>query len=221
MTGKLFLAGGGDENQSFEVDKIFFYNVNSLLYIPLARHTDDFDTCLEWFMKTANVHKRFTIEMLTDLNKDINFDDFDAIYIGGGNTFKLLKLLKGAGFDEKLVNYYNNGGKIYGGSAGAMIWGKDITISSICVDRDKNIVKLKDTSGMNKVNNLDIQCHYTDDQLEKHKDFLNLTKRDIIAIPEESALVVENGRFKVVGTKPITIIKSNTVEKHKVNTFIK
>jgi len=46
---------------------------------------------------------------------------YDTVYIGGGDTFKLLKLIRESGFDEKLLRYYKSGGAIYGGSAGAII----------------------------------------------------------------------------------------------------
>lgn len=121
--GKLFLSGGGDEMQTFELDEIFLKSVNKILYIPLAWPNNDYKSCLKWFSNAMNQHKRVEIQMLTDLNDDINLKDYDAVYIGGGNTFKLLKAMKDSGFDKKLFDYYNSGGTVYGGSAGAVIWG--------------------------------------------------------------------------------------------------
>ena len=47
--------------------------------------------------------------------------NYSAIFIGGGNTFKLLKGIKDRGAFSKLKDFINNNGIIFGGSAGAII----------------------------------------------------------------------------------------------------
>ena len=165
-------------------------------------------------------HKKVEIEMLLDLEKDIDLHKYDAIYIGGGNTFKLLKKIKDSKFDKKLIKYYKSGGIIYGGSAGAIILGKDIRTALLCADKDKNLVNLKDTSGLNLVKNFDIQCHFEDDQVKEHQDYIKKTNTNIIAIPEESALVIEDNEFKAIGGEPLTVITSKDSKKYKINEVI-
>lgn len=46
----------------------------------------------------------------------------DIIYVGGGNTYKLMRLFKLYGIDEMLVNAYNDGKVLCGVSAGAICW---------------------------------------------------------------------------------------------------
>jgi len=215
--GKLFLSGGGDEKQTFEVDEVFLQPVDKILYVPIARPNNDFESCLKWFTNAMSQHKKVSIQMLTDLKEDIGLGNYDAIYIGGGNTFKLLKIMKNAGFDKKLIDYYKSGGTVYGGSAGAIIWGKDINTALISKDADVNNVGLKDTSGFDALNGIDVQCHYVDSQLKKHQEYIAKTGRNIIAIPEESALLLENGKITVLGTKPITLITKDTVKTYAVN----
>lgn len=217
MPGKIILSGGGNEKQTYRLDKVFLKSINKILYIPVAWKNDDFESCLKWFKNMISQHKKVEIDMLTDLSKQINLKDYDAVYIGGGNTFKLLKKIKESKFDKKLVDYYKNGGTIYGGSAGALIFGEDIKTALICKDKDVNEVKLKDTSGLNLIKNYFIQCHFEDNQIEEHEKFIGNSEKKIIAIPEESSIFVENNKFKVVGLKPVTIITKNDVKKYKVN----
>ena len=127
MTGKLFLTGGGDEKQSFEIDKIFLKNIKSVLYIPIAWKNENYEGCLKWFKESMLKHKKIRINMLTNLYRRVTLSNYDAVYIGGGNTYKLLKKIKDSHFDKKLIRYYQNGGTVYGGSAGAIIWGKDVS----------------------------------------------------------------------------------------------
>lgn len=221
MKGRLFLGGGGNEDQSFGVDEIFLRDVSRVLYVPLAWPDDDFAGCLKWFTKAMSKHKRVRIQMLTDPQKDARLQDQDAVYIGGGNTFKLLMRIREGGFDRRLLDYYDSGGTVYGGSAGALIWGADIGIARVCADADKNQVGLKDTSGFDALHGLDIQCHYLPDQLKRHQEYITRSGRNVVAIPEESALLLEDGRMKVIGLKPITLITRRGSKEYGVGEEIK
>ena len=214
MSGKLFLSGGGSGKTTFEIDEIFLKKINKILYIPLAKR-NNCKKCKEWIVEAMNQHKKIKIDMLIDLSKYVNLEDYDAVYLGGGNTFKLLKEIKDSNFGAKLLKYFNEGGTIYGGSAGAIIFGNDINTALICDIPDKNYVRLKDTSGFKKLKGYDIQVHYTKGQLKKNQEYSKKTETPIIAIPEGSALLVENKRYKVIGTKSIVIITKNSVKEFK------
>ena len=82
---------------------------------------------------------------------------------------------------------------------------------------DVNDVELEDTSGFNIIRSYDIQCHYKNSQKREHQDFIRKTKAPIIVIPEESALLVEDGKYGVIGTKSITLITEKTSKSFKPN----
>jgi dipeptidase E len=213
MEGRYFLAGGGNEKQSFQVDELFCKSVSKILYIPIAwnnvKINEDYKSHLEWLSTTFGKFGVNDITLLTNLDDDVNLNDYDGIYIGGGNTFKLLNFIKNSKFNLKLTNFVNQGGLIYGGSAGAIIFGSEIDISLLCVDRDENKLNLQDFTGLNILKNIDVQVHFQSDQIEIHKDYVRKTKRNIIAIPEESAIIVENDECLVVGLKPVYFITEN------------
>ena len=131
--------------------------------------------------------------MLTDLNLVGNtLKKFGAVYIGGGNSFKLMHELRSSGFDVKLKKYIQSGGIVYGGSAGAIILGKSIATST-----DKNLIKLKDLDGLNLVNGYSVFCHYDP---KDNKIISKLSKmKKIIAIPEGSGAVVDNNHIRKIG----------------------
>lgn len=99
--------------------------------------------------------------------------------------------------------------------------GNDINIAKICEEADTNNVGLEDTSGFDALGGIDVQCHYKESQLKEHMEYLAETGRNVIAIPEESALLVENDRITVIGTQSITLITKDAVKVYNVNEEIK
>lgn len=205
---KLILNGGGSAEKTIKINELFnniVDNHKSLLYIPLAMEFERYDSCLEWITNELSTVQFSKIDMLShanDINK-INLNNYGAIFIGGGNTFKLLSELKSSEAFEKIKNFIINDGVVFGGSAGAIILGKDI---SICEYMDENIVLLSDTSGFNLINEISIATHYTNQNEEEHQlatKFLLEHSQDnkIIALPEEDSLYVDNDLYQVVGTK--------------------
>ena len=221
MTGKIYLCGGGDEKQTYEVDEDFLKNVKTILYIPWAWPNDDFKSCEKWFQNCMKKHKEVKIRTLTEIKIPKSIEKYDAIYIGGGNTFKLLGRLKEVGLDKKLIKLYKKGKKIYGGSAGALIWGSDIKTAFLCMDKEENMVNLRDTSGLNFVSNHDIQAHFEANQIKEHQEYISKTGRSIIAIPEDSALRISEKELLVVGLSPITIISKDSYKTFKPNSIAK
>ena len=68
------------------------------------------------------------LQMWTELESHAaqELHTFTGVYIGGGNTFTLLHLLRASGLDLALKQFALNGGATYGGSAGAILLEADI-----------------------------------------------------------------------------------------------
>ncbi|MAG53027.1 MAG: peptidase, partial [Nanoarchaeota archaeon] len=143
----LILSGGTGKNKEKSLNKLFLkLTKGKILYIPIAKETRSHEESYKWF--TSNLRKK-DVTMVTDLSKKVNLSKFKGIFIGGGNTFKLLRRIKENKWGSKLKNFK---GIIYGGSAGAIIFGKDISLALYGKIKDKNKVKLKNTKGLNLVN---------------------------------------------------------------------
>jgi dipeptidase E len=212
---KLILAGGGDAPDSKLADE-FFVNMipkgKKMLYIPIAMPPSEhsFDECFDWLKSVFNPLKFIDIVMWTDLS-DKGYEDlkpFGAIYIGGGNTFSLLSDLRNTEFIELLKKFIADGRILYGGSAGAIILGKDIGTAALGKYADENLVNLTDTSGLDLVNGYDVHCHYEEKYDKEIFGYIKKHNSKIIAIPEKLGLLVEDGKIKVIGFESVYVFKN-------------
>ena len=110
---RIFLCGGGCGKQTIEANKklneIIAHN-KPLLYIPLAMKSEKYDSCYEWITGELSNVEVTRIDMVRSKEElsEKNLDEYGAIFIGGGNTFKLLSDLKTSGSFGKINNYINN-----------------------------------------------------------------------------------------------------------------
>lgn len=203
---KYFLQGGGSFPNSKAMDDLFFQNIPSekkMLYIPIAMTGQfTFDQCLSYIEKLAGNYGFNNIKMCTFLESlgDNDLEECGSIYIGGGNTFKLLNEIKKNNFDKQLIEFLKKGGVVCGGSAGAIIFGKEISTSA-----DANIVKLQDTSGLNIVDGHSIWCHYNPIHDEEIKTYVDAFSTPVIALPENGGLYLEGGELKSMGQEEVYI----------------
>jgi inorganic pyrophosphatase len=154
----IFLAGGGGYEDSAELDNLFFENIpenGKILYMPFAR--DEYDAT--W---VTGLVRRFsdTIQVVMPSAEEIGdtkFNEFDAIFIGGGNTYKLLDFIITHNLADKLKDYIRGGhGSIYGGSAGAIILGKSIDTAREMDDS----TGYAHTDGLNLLGGANVTCHW-------------------------------------------------------------
>ncbi len=227
---KLFLCGGGFGEQTKLTNKRFNEVVNHtkpLLYIPFAWNDDTYSGCLDFIKGELSEVDLPYIEMVKSVEelekKDLS--NYSSIFIGGGNTYKLLKMLKESTCYQQIVDFVQNDGIIYGSSAGAVILGKDIDIIK---EMDPNDVNLKDTKGFNLIDGISIFPHYTnkksklteEQNLAIHnrytKSIINfsLSTGEVIAIPEENTVFYNDGRIEIIGTSPYYVIKDGNIEKN-------
>lgn len=211
---RIFLCGGGCGQQTVDANKklneVIDHN-KPILYIPLAMPSESYPSCYEWIkdeLKEIDVPNIDMVVSGTDLfNK--NLENYSALFIGGGNTFKLLKDLKDSGSFEKIKVFIDNNGIVFGGSAGAIILGQCI---DTCKYADENEVDLKDLMGFDVVSHFSFLCHFTNQDKEKselNKNYLlELSKKEkIIALPEEDTIYYDNGKFEIIGNSPFYIFE--------------
>ncbi len=221
---KLILNGGGDgkavESARQLLNRVIDHR-KKILYIPLAWPDPTCRGCLEFMTgELADVEKA-GIEMIrsTEELMSRNFPDYAALYIGGGNTYKLLRDLKESGAFGKIRKYLTEeDGIVYGGSAGAIIFGKDL---DSCNTDDENEVGLADHTGFNMISGYSLLCHYTSRNRERtelsRKYLLELSKtKPVYAIPEEDTIYVEDGRMEFIGDRPYYEFTGGTVTERKI-----
>lgn len=188
-----------------------------------------YDGCSEWIQQELSKVDISSIEMVRSFEELASKDlqHYAALFIGGGNTYKLLLGLKQSGAFNNIKDYINNNGIVIGGSAGAVIFGYDI---NIITSMDPNDVHLTDTLGFDALSGISIFPHYTNkksnfsekENEERLNKFTNSiihfsqSVGEVIAIPEEDAIYVNDGGFELIGTRPYYSFKNGVIEKFEI-----
>ncbi|PFA67691.1 peptidase [Bacillus sp. AFS015802] len=207
--GGLYLSGGGDEKQSWGIDSVFARELGRgepLLYLPIAMDQGEipYVECYEWIQGVFAPFGITDITMWRNL-RGKTLDDlkkFSAVYIGGGNTYRLMHSILQADFHSALSTF-KEGGIIYGGSAGAIVLGSNI---ATCAHMDENAVELKTINGLGLIHDYSIWCHYTDDHDPLIHQFITANQQSVIALSEETGLQMKDGRMEVLGTSPAYVM---------------
>ena len=221
---KVFLCGGGADVQTIEANKRLNEVIDHskpCLYIPLAMEEDMYDSCYEWIrgeLKDVDIPAIHMVRSVEELGKK-NFADYSFLFIGGGNTFKLLRDIKVGGSFEKIREYLENGGVAFGGSAGAIIFGKDL---EACVLDDSNDANLTDTDGYDVLDSISVLCHFgnrTEEKDEASRRFLlDLSlRRKAVALPEEVTLFVNDDKVEVIGNRSFYLFENGVMVEKKEN----
>ena len=202
---KVVLAGGGGTQDSRLLDEVFASWIGlqgKLLYWPLAlRGIRSYQSCLEWITATFAPLNVTRITMWTDLSEHraSELEEFDAVYIGGGNTYSLLAQLLDSGFDRHLTAYVRGGKMVYGGSAGAVLLGRDIrTVSHL----DRNDIGLTETKGLDLANGHAIWVHYQPQEDKLIEEYVRKHQQPVLTISERSGIVIEPTGMRTVGFEP-------------------
>ena len=172
----IFLTSCGIINDKIKNE--FYEQINKdikdvkVLYITTASdgEPDDDKTWMNEEFKTI-LNLGILKENITEykIGKSINVNDFDIMYMMGGNTFYLLDIIRKTNFDNYIRNFIESG-KIYvGSSAGSEILGNSIDVA---LGYDENNVNMTDFTGLKIVDGLIIpHCN-------RKKDFINKLKNE-------------------------------------------
>lgn len=206
---KVFLCGGGAGTQTVRalrrLNEVIRHDL-PCLYIPLAMEPDRYDGCLEWITGELGGVDIPGIEMVRSAEELArkNLPDYSFLFLGGGNTFRLLNEIKRVNMFEPIREYLRNGGAAFGGSAGAIVFGEDL---ESCALDDENEVNLKDTGGFDVLNGISLLCHFTsrDPEHDRRSEeyLLKISEhRKVYALPEEDTLFLNNGRLEAIIDRP-------------------
>ncbi|MBE7074219.1 MAG: hypothetical protein E7379_03925 [Clostridiales bacterium] len=226
---KFILSGGGLGEKTNSAYQLFANELKAqpVLFIPIADEYCKYEEDLTWFKKEVKSFNITNIKMITSAEElsPALLNSIGGIYFQGGNAFLLLHLLKSCQAFEILKNFINQEDKIImGGSAGADIFAKDISVAEKddlnIIASDENIVNLQDTKGFNVIDNFSLFVHYKvkerqyDVTEQKVQRLLNQGHK-LICLPEETSIFIDNNKIKVLGTKPAELITK--IERKIVN----
>ncbi len=201
---RIIFSGGGDEHDARPLDETLagWVGKGRLLYLPVAQVDLHFiEAGVRWITATFAPLglENITSWMSLAGKSPRDLAAFDAVYIGGGNTFYLLHQLRANRLAAALADFIRDGHPAYGGSAGALILARTITP---CSHMDENIVGLRDMSGLNLALGWAVWCHSTladDQRITLH---WRRTRIPSVAVGERSGVVREGDRLYAAGYEP-------------------
>ena len=195
----LFLGGGGDIADSFAMDREFFKSLSAddrILYISSACDFTTYDNCLKWFFRLVRKYVEMPFENIVMCSEEPvipELSEFKAIYIGGGNTYRLLDYVCRTGLKNKLIKYLDNGGLVFGGSAGAIIFGE--TAKTVSEEQEH----YPDNNAVGYVKGYAVRCHYQESDDDEYKKLSKIIPFPILALPENGGIVYDDGKLNPVG----------------------
>ena len=195
-----------------------------ILFIPYAgvRRTND-----EYEQKVIDRLKNKNIKSIHHYEDKISaIKNASSIAVGGGNTFMLLYTLYKLNLIEPIKEAVANGTKYFGWSAGANIAGKTMMTTN-----DMPIIMPKSFNSLN-IFPYQINPHFISGKLAGHngesreerlEEFLIANPKDTIyALPEGTALLIEDSEAEVIGHSEILKFEyQKEIEKIEVGTKFK
>jgi dipeptidase E len=214
---RIIFAGGGGELDSRPLDEIFAGWVGPqgrVLYLPIAlMKRTVMEDSQGWFRDTygpLGLTRVDAWQSLTDRRAQ-DLARYDALYIGGGNTFYLLDQVRRSGLQTALADFIRAGQPAYGGSAGAILLSHDITS---CAHIDPDVVGLTDLGGLNLALGYTIWCHYQPADSLRIKDYVRYSGNPSIAVSERAGVRREGPDLFAAGYEPAYVFSG--VKKRRI-----
>ncbi|MCK4788509.1 MAG: Type 1 glutamine amidotransferase-like domain-containing protein [Desulfobacteraceae bacterium] len=200
---KIVLGGGGSAEQEAPVLSRFVKLLDSgprVLYFPIATKdaAENPQHYSDWIEATLRPHGVLEIEMWPSLlgQDPAVLDGFDGLFLGGGNTFRLLYELRKNGFDEAILKFSKAGKPVYGGSAGAIVLGRYISTSKYF---DHNDIGVDDLRGLDLCAGASIWCHYSWEHASLVENYIQESMQRVITIPENAGVHIGEGGYSALG----------------------
>ncbi len=138
----------------------------------------------------ANMHRTVDVASL---------DNFDVVYVCGGNTFAILNKLRETGLDKFIISQVNSGAIYVGVSAGSIIAGPGIEIAGWGSEGDKNEIGLKDMKGFH-LSDIAVFPHFHEELRDEVKEFRSKVEYKVIELTNDQAIFVKDNEIKIIGS---------------------
>ncbi|MBU1975159.1 MAG: Type 1 glutamine amidotransferase-like domain-containing protein [Nanoarchaeota archaeon] len=190
----IIINGGCFGQDAKEIDQLLLDNIKTddfVLFVPAATPRSQ-EAYFRFFQKSMANYGLTNVDWI-DLYGDWQdkVKGAKAIYLAGGNTFKLIDIMRKSGFDKYLKEVKDV--IIYGNSAGAVVLGQNISTTN-----DEDIIGITDFTGLGMLPCC-IGAHYTEDKKERLQELANKYHVKIIAVPEKGGMLF-NSEEKRGGT---------------------
>lgn len=210
------------EHATADIKDFLGAEVKRVLFVPFAgvtRSYDEYAAAVRGRFEEMN-YELVPVHRTADAVEAV--ESAEAIAVGGGNTFHLLRELYETALVERIRARVEAGVPYIGWSAGS-----NIACPTIRTTNDMPIVEPQSFKALNLVP-FQINPHYTDEQLSNHSgetreqrisEFLKANKGvTVVGLREGSSLRIEGEQIKLLGEKTARVFRSNDEAKEYKHT---
>jgi dipeptidase E len=225
--------GGGEigELDTLSIDKKIVALVKKVkpkvLFIPTA--SNDAEGYCDTFQKVYSVKLHCQVDFLLLTKEKLTKKEIkqkilsaDIIYVGGGDTLKMLKIWRKQNVDKILQQAYKKGIILAGISAGAICWFR-YGISDV-IKNPKNKKLFGRLTGMNILkNNITLSPHHTLRKglgIESVKEIMTDTSGTCLSLDDTATLVIQNDHYQIWESKQNAKIRKLYYRQNKMLTTI-
>ncbi len=186
-------------------------SVRSVVFIPYAGVRVTFD---DYTSRVRSVFSELGYGLASvheAENPTTRLREAEAIIVGGGNTFHLLKTIYDEGLFDLIRTRVLEGVPFVGWSAGA-----NVACPTLCTTNDMPIVQPSSFEGLGLAP-FQINPHFTDARLENHggetrserlEEYIQVNRTTwVIGLPEGNALHVDGPTIRMTGERPARIFR--------------
>jgi dipeptidase E len=176
-----------------------------LLFIPTASNDSElyFETVKKYFGEKLGCET----DVLYLINKNLNEKEIEKkifrsniIYVGGGNTLKMMKVWRKTGVDKILKLSHEKGIVLSGLSAGSICWFRwGNSDSRRSINPDANLIKV---TGLGLINAL--HCPHYDFEKNRKPDLKKMMRKTpgvSVAIDNCSAIEIVDDKYRIISSK--------------------
>ncbi|OGB84040.1 hypothetical protein A3F66_06690 [candidate division TM6 bacterium RIFCSPHIGHO2_12_FULL_32_22] len=209
--GKIVAIGGGGfggskNNVAIDNEIVLLSGKTrpNLLFIPTASMDDEKyiqDIKNKFGNLNCKVDVLYLISKQTERKEIKNkIENADIIYVGGGNTLRMMNLWRRLGVDKLLINAYKKNKVMSGVSAGAICW---FSQGNSDARKFKNLnAKLIKVTGLGIIKAL--CCPHYDSEKDRRPALKNMMLKSngiAIAIEDNCAIQIVNNKFRIISSK--------------------
>lgn len=221
--GKIIAIGGGEMGRPKE-DGVGFYPIETssidteiieltgkehprLLFIPTASHDSlGYSQLIEKYFLGLGCSSVGILNLSSETLSEQEIEDrilsYDAIYVGGGNTLRMMTVWRKRGVDKALKKAYSKDIVLSGLSAGSICWFNYGNSDSRKFTNDsKQFIKV---TGLGLIDA--VHCPHYDFEPERQEDLKRMMRKMpklvAIALDNGAALEVIDDTYRIIVSKP-------------------
>ena len=162
-----------------------------VLYVTTAADGEDGDKSWMHEEEVRMYTFGFRPESITEykIGDKLNADDFDVMYLMGGNSYYLLDMIRKHNFDKVIRKFLEDGKVVIGSSAGSQVLGTSVKVSA-----DENKIGMTDFEALGLVDALIIP--HTNRKQEFVREWREKTDERIIALTDYTGIIVTNKDYR-------------------------